>query len=258
MNSHRTSFYFVTASLIAAIVFIVVQQIKIQRLTKEVAALRSDSDNAKQLLAENTRLASELKALAERTDAEHRELLRLRGQSPALRDKEQEIARLKADRERIKQLLQSATRPADQPAPAEEPQPEMTPERRHRMARLSFSKHIGLELIMFANDHERQLPTNLDAIDTKKLNDMPEHVAQNVQAVQFELTYKGKLDGLKNPGETVLAREKEPMQGPDGKWSQTYVFADGHAEISSAPTKEEMVRRDLQRLLQPVLPPANP
>jgi hypothetical protein len=47
---------------------------------------------------------------------------------------------------------------------------------------------------------------------------------------------KQNLDcGDAKPGQTILLREKEPRQSPDGPFFKAYAFMDGHAELISLP-----------------------
>ncbi len=60
----------------------------------------------------------------------------------------------------------------------------------------------------------------------------------------FELVYKGSLRDVKNVSETVLAREKEPMQMADGRWVRVYVLTDGSSQHISAATKDGFAARE--------------
>ena len=47
------------------------------------------------------------------------------------------------------------------------------------------------------------------------------------EEVQFEIVYQGSLNDLTNPDNTIIMREREPSQTPNGTWSKVYGFADG-------------------------------
>ena len=38
-----------------------------------------------------------------------------------------------------------------------------------------------------------------------------------------------------DPANTILLREKESRQSPDGKFCRVYAFADGHVQLTSTP-----------------------
>jgi hypothetical protein len=40
---------------------------------------------------------------------------------------------------------------------------------------------------------------------------------------------------IKEPGRTIVIREKEPRIDPDGRPAKAYGFADGHSEINRPP-----------------------
>jgi hypothetical protein len=242
MKSYCVPFYLIVVLLVGAVAFIVVQYKTIQQLTKEIAEPGPKSGTADQLRAE-------LKAILERTDAEHRELLRLRGNVSALREKEKEIATLKSEREQVAQQAQKIAQAAiDQSAP------EQIAEKRRTMARLNYSRQIGLSLIMAASDNGDQLPPNLDELEGKYLQRSAEMDEHNLQMGQFELLYKGKLDEAQEPGRTVLSREKEPSQRTDGTWQRVYVFLDGHSQVLLAPGREELLQREKEQFILPVQP----
>lgn len=249
MNADRALFYLASVLLIAAIAFVVVQQRTIRRLTQEVASLRLVSEEATKVRADNAALRADLQRAEERTEPDRRELLKLRGQVAALRDKEKEIATLKSERERVTQQLQNAPS-----APAVETEPEETPQQRFIRARASFSKNIGLALVMFAQANQERLPESLDVIDPKSFSDTPEFLEHNIQMEQFELTYKGRLNEAKDPSLTVLARERQPVQRADGQWEKTFVFVDGHVEVLSAASQEQLAQKEKEQFIVPTNP----
>jgi hypothetical protein len=242
MKSYRVPFYLVAVLLVLAIGYIVVQYKTIQQLTKEIAELGPKSGKANQLREENAALSGELKAMQEQTDAEHRELLRLRGQISTMRDKDKEIAQLKSESEQIKRQLQNASSASIAP---------VTPERKRTIARLSFSKQLGLSLIMAAADNQEQLPQNLDGLDGKYLRRTAEMDEHNLQIGQFEMLYKGRLGESEDPSRTVLAREKEALQRADGTWELVYVFVDGHAQVLAATSREQLARLEKDQFILP-------
>lgn len=45
----------------------------------------------------------------------------------------------------------------------------------------------------------------------------------------FEIVFQGSLNTVTNPVNTIVIREKQPRQLPDGRWARIYGFADGSA-----------------------------
>lgn len=110
------------------------------------------------------------------------------------------------------------------------------------IARLNYAKLWMLALILHAEDHSGQLPAGLheaaasfgQAVDSG-MSPAQQEFYRSLTADQFELTDRGVLAELKNPGNTIVVREKEawPVPGKPGL-SRTYGFADGHSEIKYA------------------------
>ena len=69
----------------------------------------------------------------------------------------------------------------------------------------------------------------------------------------FDLVYQGSLTNLANPSGTIVLKEKQAWQRPDGLWEKVYGFADGHAESHGEPNGD-FNAWERQRL---VLPGAN-
>jgi hypothetical protein len=43
------------------------------------------------------------------------------------------------------------------------------------------------------------------------------------------------LTNIPNPSSTIIVRENQARQMPDGKWVKVYGFADGHSEAHAEP-----------------------
>ena len=85
----------VAAVILALATFILWQQQRAKQLTQEATALRGQVDGAAARREENQRLAEELRAARDRSQADRNELMRLRGQVGKLRQVEQEIVQLR-------------------------------------------------------------------------------------------------------------------------------------------------------------------
>jgi len=65
-----------------------------------------------------------------------------------------------------------------------------------------------------------------------------------VQAKHFEIVYSGSLREVKDASDTVLAREKEPVQLSDGQWARRYVMADGSSRYVAAKAPDAFAARE--------------
>jgi hypothetical protein len=108
-----------------------------------------------------------------------------------------------------------------------------------------------LALIMFAADNGQQLPTSL-AQTAPYLGARPND-GQTPVETNFDLVYQGSLTNLANPSGTIVLKEKQAWQRPDGLWEKVYGFADGHVESHGEPNGD-FNAWERQRL---VLPGAN-
>jgi RNA polymerase sigma factor (sigma-70 family) len=99
------------------------------------------------------------------------------------------------------------------------------------IARLNHAKEWALASIMFADDHQNQLPKNLEQMKTYASKDA-------LSDSNWEIVSRGSLTSIAKPAQTILLREKESRQSPDGKFVKTYAFADGHAELQSSPDND--------------------
>ncbi len=101
------------------------------------------------------------------------------------------------------------------------------------MAKMSYSKSWMLAFILYAEKHQDQFPTDFE--QAREFLPKPAQMETNVTTDQFEIVYQGSWRDIKNPMKVVVVREKQARQMPNGKWSRTYAFADGHSELHSEP-----------------------
>jgi len=97
------------------------------------------------------------------------------------------------------------------------------------IARMNQSKQWALACIMFADDHQNQLPKNFEQMKT---------YVRSLSSSNWEIVSGGNLNNSGNPHQvalTILLREKESRPSPDGKFVKAYAFIDGHAEMISSP-----------------------
>ena len=91
------------------------------------------------------------------------------------------------------------------------------------------ARQYCLGMILYADDHGRHYPTNLN--QTLPYLRQANYSPDDTNA--FEILFQGSMDFLTNSpsmaGRTIVLRS-EPWLNPDGKWARIYGFADGHCE----------------------------
>jgi hypothetical protein len=188
-----------------------------QKLVVTTQTLTTERDDA---VAAATGNAAELK----RRQSEKDELLRLRGEVGPLRKLAKQAEQL-AEQNRA---LQGALAQATQTAPETEPEPEADPERRFAIERLNQSRQLVLGLLMYAEDNQHTLPSDLNSIS----NYLGEAASANLHV--FELVLQGAITNVAAPSTTIAVRSLTPFESK-GNRMKAYGFADGHAEIKREP-----------------------
>ena len=198
----------------------------------EINRLRTDQESAlNQTRAAEQAAATAQQALAAATTAAQNdprlaELARLRGEVAGLRRHEAELTANNA------QLAKAVQRSTDARQQAEQLTAEQEEARAKAIARMNYTKQWALAFIMFAEDHGGRMP--------KTFQEASAYFPQNGQTgdlkpEQFEIMYQGSRDAIKNPSQTILVREIQPVASPGGTGlTRAYVFADGHSEIHQA------------------------
>lgn len=92
--------------------------------------------------------------------------------------------------------------------------------------KMTEAKDGVLALIMFVSDNQGQIPPTLTQAAQYFKNGGEESVETN-----FDLVYSGSISNITKPSQTILLKEKQAWQGPNGSWTKCYGFADGHSEI---------------------------
>jgi RNA polymerase sigma factor (sigma-70 family) len=149
------------------------------------------------------------------------ELLRLRSEVGMLRRQTNDISRLRQQNAELQSSLAAAAQNKQEP---EDPDKQMA------LEKLGNAKQICLGVIMYANDHQNQLPTDFSQLTSYFTNASDAMNYNN----QFEIVTQGSITNLSNAATTIAVRERQPWLGK-GKWLKAYGFADGHAEIKSQP-----------------------
>ncbi len=197
----------VAASLLATAALVIWQQRRARRLMTQSAALREQVGQVAALREEAQRLTDQLKAASERSEADRRELVRLRAQAGTVRQAEQDKARLTAERDRLAQ--QASQRP--------QAQPEDNPfDRRHGpgAAKVSHAKYLAYALINYAANHQGQFPANF---------------AEAAPFLHDELSEDANDLATLPPESTIIIREKQPWLDQQGEWCKAYGMSDGCA-----------------------------
>lgn len=255
MNAKRLQLTAVAVVVVALVTVIVWQQGRAKRLMAEADALREQVGQLATSREESERLTEQLRVASERFKADAKELARLRGQAVRMRQIEQESARLKAERER------SSKPPTSSPVSPDN----QTPEWVVANARMRFSKVLGLSILSFASDNGWQMPTNIPAavssLGEGEWAEMlagqmpPEAAGHDIREEQFELVFRGRLDPTgRKSAPTILARAKEPVQLSNGRWARPCVFDDASGTVLVADTLEELAATE-KRLMQPPTSP---
>jgi hypothetical protein len=102
------------------------------------------------------------------------------------------------------------------------------PFQRESIVRLTQGKQWTMAFIMFANQHHNQLPQNFEQLK-------PPATKDGLPDANWEIVSGGDWKSFANPSQTILLREKEPRQSPDGTFVKAYAFADGHSQLISSP-----------------------
>jgi hypothetical protein len=241
MNTKRLNLVPLAGALLALIATGQWQQQRTERLRADLNATRVQVDQAAKLREENQRLATELEVMSQHSQADAKELPRLRGQAARVRELEQENARLKSDRDRLRSEARNSIPPTDG-RDAEE-----TPERLRQRTKGFFGRDLGTALIRAAEANGGNMPSELRGPLFETVEALSSARDYDIRAKQFELVYAGSLRDVKDVSETVLAREKEPVQLADGQWVRLYVMADGSSRYLRAegPNAFEAREKDL-------------
>jgi myosin heavy subunit len=188
-----------------------------ESLNQQVAQLNSENTEFSNRLASSSDSGSLSK---EQKD----ELLRLRGEVGALRAQTNLLAQL---RDENRQLREAFTTLAQEHQRAAEPNAEQ--QQAYATQEITFAKQFVLGMLMYANDHNDQSPTNFDQASAYFEGDF---VRTNQS--RFEMTYQGPWKNLTSPSSTIVVRETQAWLR-NGKWLKAYGFGDGHAELHTEP-----------------------
>jgi len=184
-------------------------------LRQQIAQLHADNEGFSNRLAE----VGEAKSL---TDEQFNDLLRLRGEVGMLRQRTNELGKLRASPDlATSNQQQSEDEKVDLHAAQE----------KAALFKMNNAKQSVMGMIMYANANEDQLPTNFDQAAPYLGGDL-NSVRSNLS--QLEIVYQGSWKSITNPGSTIIVRENQPWLY-NGESIKVYGFADGHAQLHAEP-----------------------
>ena len=202
---------------------------------RRVGALEAELQN---VLARQEALTHERDAAVAARDArakefaaierERTELLRLRNEAGLLRKQTNDLATLRLENRQLAAALSEVVK-----ALAKK---EADPELEQRMHRPRVAKILTLPLLMYADDNHGQFPARFDlaAPYFREAYQADPFLRDEVEFAettkQFEIVYHGTQDAVTNVNQTILIREKQARQRPDGKWEKAYGFTDGSGQ----------------------------
>jgi len=201
---------------------LVIQQRSDVKLREKEDALRRQDSQLAELAAEHQRVSNlVVQANQAPTNDQMSELQMLRNRAEALRNQTNELGKRLAENLRSRPS-KAASRPT--------PQPPEYYEKLHQMAagKPTDARNLATVFIIYASEHQNQVPTNLDQVATYLRNGM-----SLTGTNEFDIVYQGSRDELKNiPSSSVaLIRDRQTWLGPSGKMTRVYGLADGSGQI---------------------------
>ena len=197
------------------------QQHEASALRSENADLAAQRDTLTKQRDDAVAAAAAKNGQSDGLPADKEELLRLRSEVGVLHRQTNELNRLRQQNTELQSSLASAKQPAQQPE---------DPDKQIAIAKMNDARQICLGLILYANDHQNQYPTDFSQLTSYFTNADGATAYNN----QFEIVVQGSITNLSNPADTIAVREKAPTY-VQGKWTKAYGFVDGHAIIKSQP-----------------------
>jgi RNA polymerase sigma factor (sigma-70 family) len=216
----------VTALAVAGATTALVVQHQIQKqLRADYASLQQQLT---QLQADNESLSSRLAAAGDAPKLpgdQFNELLKLRGETAALRQQVSELETLRAEN----RLLQRRLPPEQMVETAD-----MTEEERFEVRQthaITALKMFGLSMRVYAGDHHDRYATNFDQLKNELGNYT--NFTGNFTVDDFEFVNAGLVN--ETMPETIIFRERTPRQNPKGGWNRVYCLADGSVQTITSP-----------------------
>ncbi|HET7625248.1 MAG TPA: sigma-70 family RNA polymerase sigma factor [Verrucomicrobiae bacterium] len=183
--------------------------------------------NIRQLQADNESLSNRLANIGEPeklSDSQFNELLNLRG----------EVGVLQRQANEATQKTQAAEQKLESALSAE------TKFKTSEKATVSAMKYLGLDMLLYAKDHNNQFPTSLYSHEFLKKYESNPNLLRDIPAIEYmnggEVKFVSNVasgDTVEHPN-MVLLRERIARQSPDGTWRRLYLFADGSVQTATS------------------------
>ena len=192
-----------------------------ETLTQQIAQIQTDNNNYSNQLA-NVRLANvgDSKTGQTLSADQSNELLKLRGEVGVLQRQASEASqKAQAAEQKLAAALSAKAQFAS-----------------HQSATMNAAKMLGLNMRLYARDHDNQFPTNTRSL-YKLADDYGQtNLLQNIPPLEFINVGLTKLNSQNQPDfpNMVLVRERLARQAPDGTWARIYGFADGSVQIATS------------------------
>jgi hypothetical protein len=226
MKGKRT---IIAAAIMAAMAtFIVILMQNNSRLHQENVALHDQLAGMDKSGAENKQFSKPATNATESLPQDQmNELLRLRGQMGSLKRQLAEAAKSGA------RSPSSATSPA---VDSLDPEKHTALIKQQSMAKASYATTWMSAFIQYAEDHEGRFPTSFDqAAEFLGDKSLTQTQLALLATNQFEIVYQGSRRDATVPGNTIMLRETQATQLPDGTWVKIYGQVDGAGQAIKMP-----------------------
>jgi len=184
----------------------------------------------------------------DRLRREAADVYKLRGEVAQLRRERTELAKFAKENVRLRQQIKPGVAEKSS-GESEDIDERKEVEKQVFIAKLNYNKGWLLAFMLYAEAHEGRMPKDFAEAQSY----LPIEFNNQYDPAQFEIVYHGVLREIQNPNMIIVMREKEPTQalGPPSQvtWARAYGFADGHAEIHSAPTPDGFANWEKERMV---------
>jgi len=191
------------------------------RQRDEERLLKGQASQIAAIEEENQRLSRIAASVAISPDQSN-ELQRLRAEAQALAPQTNAVAALRRENRRLQAALE---KPAN---PLQIKEEIIATELTIRDWLVAFHQ--------FAANNQRVFPTKFDEAAPYLPADAKTKTGPGPES--FEIVYRGSLDELKNPGNVIVIRQKQPRppdpSDPRSTWAKIYGFADGSVRLQQA------------------------
>src|SRR2546430_5614129 len=203
-----------------------------QSLRQQVEGLTVEKDRLSNLLTQASRPGPLPKE-------QINELKKLRSEIGLLRKQTNELGKVREQNRR------SHTSTAESGQSSQPSEDDAAAEQQAQMwrAKMTDSKHIMLELMLYAKGNQNQFPANLNQVPIPGLTGTND----------FEIVYSGRLDALANKSSVIVLREKQAWQ-TDGGWAKVYGFADGSGCVQCFPDPGNLDAWEEEHMIPPAPP----